>query len=208
MRTELIVDDHPFVRLAIKILLEKLDYEVVAEADNGVDAVQRARELEPQLIVMDLNIPRLDGLEVITRITALGLSSRIVVLTEQSPAFYSERCMRAGALGYVSKTAELDELQLAVRAVMLNKSFFPRLEDHGRMANHVNESESRQIENLSNRELSILRYIARGMKNKEISELMLLSDKTVSTYKTRLIDKLNLKSVVALAEFAKRNQLI
>ncbi len=126
MRTALIVDDHPFVRLAIKILLEKLDYEVVAEADNGVDAVQRARELEPQLIVMDLNIPRLDGLEVITRITALGLSSRIVVLTEQSPAFYSERCMRAGALGYVSKTAELDELQLAVRAVMLNKSVFPQ----------------------------------------------------------------------------------
>ncbi|WP_017905486.1 response regulator transcription factor [Pseudomonas asplenii] len=208
MRTALIVDDHPFVRLAIKILLEKLDYEVLAEADNGVDAVQRARELEPQLIVMDLNIPRLDGLEVITRISALGLPSRIVVLTEQSPAFYSERCMRAGALGYVSKTAELDELQLAVRAVMLNKSFFPRLEDHGRMATHVNETEARQIENLSNRELSILRYIARGMKNKEISELMLLSDKTVSTYKTRLIDKLNLKSVVALAEFAKRNQLL
>ncbi|WP_191486598.1 response regulator transcription factor [Pseudomonas sp. FEN] len=207
MRTALIVDDHPFIRMAIKVLLEKEGFEVVAEADNGVDAVQLARELAPSLIVMDLNIPRLDGLEAIKRLSDLQLPSKLVVLTEQAPEFYSERCMRAGAMGYISKTAELVELRLAIQAVMLNKSFFPRLEGHVQgQAGGV--SEPVLIDSLSNRELSILRYIARGMKNKDISELMLLSDKTVSTYKTRLIDKLNLKSVVALAEFAKRNQLI
>src|SRR5450830_21449 len=207
MRTALIVDDHPFIRMAIKVLLEKEGFKVVAEADNGVDAVQLARELAPDLIVMDLNIPRLDGLEAIKRLTDLHLSSKLVVLTEQAPEFYSERCMRAGAMGYISKTAELIELRLAIQAVMLNKSFFPRLEGHVQ-GQGASVSEPALIDSLSNRELSILRYLARGMKNKDISELMLLSDKTVSTYKTRLIDKLNLKSVVALAEFAKRNQLI
>jgi len=207
MRTALIVDDHPFIRMAIKVLLEKEGFKVVAEADNGVDAVQLARELAPDLIVMDLNIPRLDGLEAIKRLTDLHLSSKLVVLTEQAPEFYSERCMRAGAMGYISKTAELIELRLAIQAVMLNKSFFPRLEGHVQ-GQGASVSEPVLIDSLSNRELSILRYLARGMKNKDISELMLLSDKTVSTYKTRLIEKLNLKSVVALAEFAKRNQLI
>ena len=207
MRTALIVDDHPFIRMAIKVLLEKEGFKVVAEADNGVDAVQFARELSPSLIVMDLNIPRLDGLEAIKRLTDLHLSSKLVVLTEQAPEFYSERCMRAGAMGYISKTAELIELRLAIQAVMLNKSFFPRLEGHVQ-GQGASVSEPVLIDSLSNRELSILRYLARGMKNKDISELMLLSDKTVSTYKTRLIEKLNLKSVVALAEFAKRNQLI
>ena len=207
MRTALIVDDHPFIRMAIKVLLEKEGFKVVAEADNGVDAVQLARELSPSLIVMDLNIPRLDGLEAIKRLNDLHLPSKLVVLTEQAPEFYSERCMRAGAMGYISKTAELIELRLAIQAVMLNKSFFPRLEGHVQ-GQGASVSEPLLIDSLSNRELSILRYLARGMKNKDISELMLLSDKTVSTYKTRLIDKLNLKSVVALAEFAKRNQLI
>ena len=207
MCTALIVDDHPFIRMAIKVLLEKEGFKVVAEADNGVDAVQLARELSPDLIVMDLNIPRLDGLEAIKRLTDLHLPSKLVVLTEQAPEFYSERCMRAGAMGYISKTAELIELRLAIQAVMLNKSFFPRLEGHTQ-GQGASVSEPVLIDSLSNRELSILRYLARGMKNKDISELMLLSDKTVSTYKTRLIDKLNLKSVVALAEFAKRNQLI
>ncbi len=207
MRTALIVDDHPFIRMAIKVLLEKEGFQVVAEADNGVDAVQFAREMAPSLIVMDLNIPRLDGLEAIKRLSDLRLPSKLVVLTEQAPEFYSERCMRAGAMGYISKTAELIELRLAIQAVMLNKSFFPRLDGHVQGLGGV-VSEPVLIDSLSNRELSILRYIARGMKNKDISELMLLSDKTVSTYKTRLIEKLNLKSVVALAEFAKRNQLI
>ncbi|WP_073526535.1 response regulator transcription factor [Pseudomonas fluorescens] len=204
----LVVDDHPFIRSSVKMLLQQEHFDVVAEADNGVDAVQMAREFEPDLIVLDIAMPKLDGLEVITRLCALGLKCKILVLTSQSPLFYSMRCMKAGAAGYISKTNDLDELTKAIKAVMGGYTFFPNLAGSSVRRSDSEATDLELIQSLSDRELTILQRLSLGLSNKEIGDSMLLSNKTVSTYKTRLIEKLNVKSVVYLADFAKRNNLV
>ncbi|NMX91257.1 MULTISPECIES: response regulator transcription factor [unclassified Pseudomonas] len=204
----LVVDDHPFIRSSVKMLLKQEHFDVVAEADNGADAVQMAREHEPDLIVLDIAMPKLDGLEVIARICALGLKCKILVLTSQSPLFYSMRCMKAGAAGYISKTNDLNELIKAIKAVMDGYTFFPNLANSSVRRSDVETTDLELIQRLSDRELTILQQLSQGLSNKEIGDAMLLSNKTVSTYKTRLIEKLNVKSVVYLADFAKRNNLI
>lgn len=208
MYKALVVDDHPFIRSSVKMLLKQEEFEVVAEADNGADAVQLARELEPDLIILDISMPKLDGLEVISRISALKVSSKILVLTSQSALFYSMRCMKAGAAGFISKTNDLDELVKAIKAVMSGYTFFPNLATSSVRRSDVEATDLQLIQSLSDRELTILQQLSNGLSNKEIGDTMLLSNKTVSTYKTRLIEKLNVKSVVYLADFAKRNNLI
>lgn len=208
MQKALVVDDHPFIRSTVKMLLKQEGFEVVAETDNGVDAVQLVREHQPELILLDIAMPRMDGLEVLSRIAALGLTSKILILTSQSPLYYSARCMKAGAAGYISKVDDLSELIKGIKAVMSGYMYFPNLAVSSVRRSDSEASEQAMIQSLSDRELSILQQLALGMSNKDIGESMLLSSKTVSTYKTRLIEKLNMKSVVYLADFAKRNYLI
>jgi two-component system response regulator EvgA len=202
------VDDHPFIRSSVKMLLKQEKFEVVAEAGNGADALQMAREHEPDLIILDISMPKLDGLEVISRISALGMPSKILVLTSQSPLFYSMRCMKAGAAGYISKTNDLDELVKAIKAVMSGYTFFPNLATSSVRRGDAEATDLELIQSLSDRELTILQQLSNGLSNKEIGDAMLLSNKTISTYKTRLIEKLRVKSVVYLADFAKRNNLV
>lgn len=204
----MVVDDHPFIRSSVKMLLKQENFEVVAEADNGADALQLAREYAPDLIVLDIGMPKLDGLEVIRRITALNLKCKILVLTSQSANFYAVRCMQAGAAGYISKTDDMGELVKAIKAIMEGYTFFPELATSSVRRSDVEATDLELIQSLSDRELMILQQLSNGLSNKEIGEAMLLSSKTVSTYKTRLIDKLKVKSVVYLADFAKRNNLI
>lgn len=208
MLKAIVVDDHPFIRSSVKMLLKQEHFEVVAEADNGADAVQLAREHAPDLIILDIAMPKLDGLEVISRISALGLSSKILVLTSQSALFYSMRCMKAGAAGYISKTNDLDELIKAIKAVMDGYTFFPNLATSSVRRSDVDATDLELIQSLSDRELAILQQLSNGLSNKEIGDAMLLSNKTVSTYKARLTEKLKVKSVVYLADFAKRNNLV
>lgn len=204
----MVVDDHPFIRSSVKMLLKQENFDVVAEADNGADALQLAREYAPDLIVLDIGMPKLDGLEVIRRITALNLKSKILVLTSQSANSYAMRCMQAGAAGYISKTDDMGELVKAIKAIMEGYTFFPELATSSVRRSDVEATDLELIQSLSDRELMILQQLSNGLSNKEIGEAMLLSSKTVSTYKTRLIDKLKVKSVVYLADFAKRNNLI
>ena len=204
----LIADDHSLIRSAMKVLLESQGYEVVAEAANGTDTVQLARLHHVDLIVLDITMPGLDGLEVINRIRVAGLDNRILVLTSQSPLFYSQRCMKAGAAGFISKSQDLTELLRAVKIIMDGYTFFPYLAASSVRNSDANMSDVELIQHLSARELYILQQLARGLSNKKIAEDMILSSKTISTYKARLIEKLNIKSVVYLADFAKRNDLI
>ena len=204
----LIADDHSLIRSAVKVLLQNQGYNVVAEATNGIDAVQLARQHVVDMVILDITMPGLDGLDVISRIKASGLNSRILVLTSQPPLFYSQRCMKAGAAGFISKTQDLSELLRAIKVVMVGYMFFPNLTITSVRNSDGTLSDLELIEQLSARELSILQQLARGLSNKKIAEDMTLSSKTISTYKTRLIEKLNIKSVVYLADFAKRNDLI
>lgn len=204
----LIADDHSLIRSAMKILMQNQGYDVVAEATNGADAVQLARLHHVDLMVLDITMPGLDGLEVINRVRASGLNTRILVLTSQSPLFYSQRCMKAGAAGFITKSQDLTELLRAIKVIMDGYTFFPYLAASSVRNSDSTMSDIELIQHLSARELYILQQIARGLSNKKIAEDMILSSKTISTYKTRLIEKFNIKSVVYLADFAKRNDLI
>ena len=103
MHTVLIVDDHPVIRLAVRVLLEKHGLQVVAETDNGVDAIQLVREHEPDVVILDIGIPKLDGLTVISRIKSLELRTQVLVLTSQSAEAFCKRCIQVGARGFVNK---------------------------------------------------------------------------------------------------------
>ncbi|KAE9659482.1 response regulator transcription factor [Pseudomonas sp. PB105] len=204
----LIVDDHPFIRATVRYLLKQEGFDSIYEADNGADAMQAVREQHPDLIILDLAMPKLGGLEVISRVKALGLDCKILVLTSYLAVFFSTRCMRAGAMGFVSKTGELDELQKAIRAIRSGYSCFPSLPTSSVRRDDLQSTERELVEALSDRELAVLQKLALGLGNKEIAENMLLSHKTISTYKTRLKEKLRMSSVVHLSKFAQRNHLI
>ncbi|WP_460104627.1 response regulator [Pseudomonas sp. S2_D10] len=204
----LIVDDHPIVRLAGRLLLERDGHEVVGEADNGVDAVSMARDLQPDVMLLDLDIPKLGGLEVIARVQTLPAPPRVLVLSSQDPAFFSGRCMRAGAHGYVYKQENTAELLAGIKAVLSGYGFFPNQALKSIRNNSQDRDESQLLESLSDRELTVLRYLALGYTNKQIADEFLINNKTVSSYKKRLQDKLGENSVVGLSGFAKRNLVV
>ncbi|HEK4018028.1 TPA: response regulator transcription factor [Pseudomonas aeruginosa] len=203
----LIVDDHPVIRMAMKMLLEAEGHQIVGDTDNGVDAISLGRELKPDLVILDIGIPRLDGLEVISRLMVLALPLKILVLTGQSASLFALRSMQAGAAGFVCKQGGLAELVTAMNAVASGYSYFPssamRPVQQGAYSDDVE-----LLGRLSDREVSVLQYLSQGYSNKQISEQMFISNKTVSTYKARLLLKLNAGSLVDLIEFAKRNTLI
>ena len=202
------MDDHPVVRAAIKIVLKQEGFNRIYEASSGNEVLPMIREHKPDLVVLDLVMPSLDGLSVLGRIQASDVRCRVLVFTSQEPMFYQDRCRRAGAEAYVSKTNDLQHLHKAVHAVMAGYTYFAKLSSNSVSLNPLQRSEKEMIDGLSDRELEIFRHLARGAKNKVIAEAMHLSHKTVSTYKTRLIDKLNVESLVHLSDFAKRNHLI
>lgn len=208
MYTALVADDHPFIRFTLKMLLEQINIKVVAEADNGADAVKLARVHSPNIIILDICMPKLDGLEVLRRITKMRLPSKIIIFSSRSELFYSARCMQAGAAGFISKASEIEELEKVIKRVMDGCVLFPNMASSLVGRNNISLSDRDLIQKLSDRELTILTYLSLGYTNKEIGDSMLISNKTVSTYKTRLIEKINVKSVVYLADFAKRNGLV
>jgi len=206
MNTVFIIDDHPVIRLAIRMLLEhEENFKVVGETDNGCDAIQMVRECMPDLIILDISIPKLDGLEVLCRFNAMNASMKTLVLTAQSPTLFATRCMRSGADGYVCKEGDLSELMSAIRAVLSGYNYFPS------QALNPNDEACKELElfkAVNDRELMVLQLFAQGRTNKEIAKGMFLSNKTVSTYKKRLTQKLQAKSLVELIEMAKRNALV
>lgn len=206
-RKILIVDDHPVVVLALKIILEQSGFEVIAETNNGVDALKLIKELSPDAVILDIGIPQLDGLEVIERSRKLVKSPPILVLTAQPSDHFVSRCIQAGASGFVSKQKDMNEVTGALRAIITGHSYFPIISNNNMIAKS-SQDEAELVKKLSTREMVVLQQLAVGLSNKEIAERMLLSNKTISTYKTRLLDKLNAKNLVDIIEIAKRQNLI
>ncbi|WP_330210889.1 response regulator transcription factor [Pseudomonas sp. AM4(2022)] len=204
-----IVDDHPLMRMAVRVMLEGEGHTIMAEVDNGVDALETVRKLLPDLIVLDLSIPKMDGLSVIAHLKAIGISTKVLILTSGDTSNFAVRSLQAGADGFVCKDDSLDELVGAVKAVLSGYTYFPAdtiqmLRDNSQAASQ----ESQKISQLSDREIIVLKLLARGMGNQDIAEELLISHKTVSTYKVRLLRKLSAENLIALVELAKRNALI
>ncbi|MFJ4066420.1 response regulator [Pseudomonas sp. NPDC089996] len=206
MNTVFIVDDHPVIRLAVRMLLENQNYKVVGESDNGVDAMQLIRETQPELVILDISIPKLDGLEVLSRFQAMAVPHKVLVLTAQSPALFAVRCMHSGAAGYVCKQEDLSELLSAIKAVLAGYNYFPSQAIHN--THESADADLRLFRLVNDRELMVLQLFAQGRSNQEIAKGMFLSNKTVSTYKKRLMQKLQVDTLVDLIEMAKRNALV
>lgn len=206
MGSIVIVDDHPLIRLAVRVMLENEGHRIMAEVDNGSDALETARKLLPDLIILDLGIPNMDGFAVISHLKSIGLAVKILVLTSGDSRNFAIRCLQAGAAGFICKDDNLDELAGAVKAVLSGKLYFPddtlfMLRENAQAASE----ESTLIAQLSDREITVLKLLAQGLGNQEIAETLIISHKTVSTYRVRLQRKLNAPNIVTLVELAKRN---
>ena len=208
MHSVFIVDDHPVIRLAVRMLLENEGYRVTGESDNGVDAMQMTRETVPDLIILDIGIPKLDGLEVLSRFNSMAVPMKVLVLTAKSPVLFATRCMLSGACGYVCKQEDLSELLSAIKAVLSGYNYFPSQAINPLRHQDSGDSEMELFKTVNDRELMVLQLFAQGKSNKEIASGMFLSNKTVSTYKKRLMQKLKANSLVELIEMAKRNALV
>ncbi|WP_321881176.1 response regulator transcription factor [Burkholderia cepacia] len=206
-----VVDDHPLIRMAVRAILERDGYEVVAECHTGVDGVQAARTLEPDLVILDLVIPGLDGFSVMERLRSAKLASSILVLTSGDTRNYAMRCLQAGASGFVCKDGGLNEVSEAVKAVLAGYSYFPRVvtdmlrENLQEITTNEGRAPVAELDGLTDREMTILGLLVRGMNNQEIGRALMLSHKTVSTYKMRLMSKLNAPNMVELVKVAQRN---
>ncbi|QEM80408.1 response regulator transcription factor [Halomonas binhaiensis] len=197
-----VVDDHPMIRLAVSFSLDNHGIKVVGESDNGADAIQLIKVQKPDLAILDIGIHGLDGLAVIRRIQALDNPSRVLVLTSYPPEIYAMRSYLAGASGFVSKDKDMSILVSGVKTIIGGYTFFPSLSSDPSDA--PCNSECDLIKLLSNRELMVFNKLLKGMSNKEISQSMLLSNKTISTYKVRIFDKLGVSNMIELYDLARR----
>jgi two-component system response regulator FimZ (fimbrial Z protein) len=199
MKRIVVVDDHPIV---LKMLVNVLhtEYELVGECGDGEEGLRMVQSLQPDLVILDLELPKLDGLSVIRGIRSKQPETRILVLSAKPELVMANHTRMAGANGYVSKSRGVEELCGVVKAVLLGYDCFP--------AGSCGGGRDVALNGLSPREVEVLQYLARGMSNKGIAARLGLSDKTVSTYKTRVLDKLGVSSLAALIEFATLNKLI
>lgn len=208
MRRIIIADEQAVTRHAVRLLLEKEGFEVLLESGDGLDTLRAAHELHPDLIVAGLGLARLGGLEVVRRLHQREPDLKTLVLASQDSEHFVGLCIEAGASGFVSKRGDLGELTLAVRSLLQNRTFFPARAPAAGPANAGDLAEADRLRSLSAREMSVLYYLASGYTNRAIADELLLSDRTVSTYKLRLFRKLKLDNMMELAELAWRNNIL
>lgn len=207
----LIGDDHTIVRSGVRLLLEaEADIDVVGEAGNGLEVLALAESLSPDVIIMDIAMPEMDGLEATRRIKAQMPQINVLVLTMHRSDEYFYEMLRAGASGYVLKGARTSELINAVRVVSRGEVFlYPTMaqrlvQDYFSLkGNNIDQDVS-----LSPREKEILQFIAEGYSNKEIAEKLVISQSTVHTHRSNLLTKLGLNSRHELVQYARERGLI
>jgi len=204
----LLADDHSVVRQGFRRILESQpDMEIVGEAANGREAVCLASELKPDVIVMDVAMPELNGIEATRRIAETSVRTRVLALSMHKDAVYVREILRAGARGYLLKDAFEGDLVTAVRAVARGEAYLAPAVSEAVLSDyrqHVTDP----IDLLTSREREVLQLIAEGKTNKEIAALLQLSVYTVDAHRGRIMEKLNLHSTGELVRFAVRKGLI
>jgi len=204
----LLADDHALVRQGFRMILEEQpDMEIVGQAGNGREAVELASKLHPDVAVMDVAMPELNGIEATRRITTVSPRTRVLALSMHKDSMYVREILRAGARGYLLKDSGDADLVAAVRAVAKGDGYISPsvsgavLSDYRR---HVTDP----LDLLTSREREVLQMIAEGKTNKEIATSLSLSVYTVEAHRGRVMEKLNLHSTGELVRFALRNGLI
>ncbi len=209
----LLADDHKLMRSGLRLLLERQpDMTVVAEADDGREAVEKTASLKPEVAVLDIAMPNLNGIEACLQITQSNPAIAIVMLSMHSDESYVLRALKAGARAYLLKDSAESDLVRAIHAVAEGKSFFSPavskvlLEDYVRKLQRAGGEDSFDL--LTPREREILQLIAEGKSNKDVANLLNLSVYTVETHRANLMQKLNLRSVPELILYAVRKGII
>ena len=204
----LLADDHAVVRRGFRMILaSQPDMEVVAEAMNGREAVELAQSVQPDVVVMDVSMPELNGIEGTRRIMESCPRTRVLALSMHRDSVYVREILRAGARGYLVKDADDDALIGAVRAVARGEGYLsPSVADA--VLDDYRKHVSNPIDLLTSREREVLQLIAEGKTNKEIANILTLSVYTVESHRGRIMEKLNLHSGSDVVRFALRNGLI
>ncbi|HEU5127946.1 MAG TPA: response regulator transcription factor [Glycomyces sp.] len=207
MTTLLIVDDHPLQRMGFRMLVESQpDLTVLGEADNGADAVRKAADLGPDVVLMDVRMPGVDGIEATRRIIASGGRSRVLVLTTFDLDEYAYAALRAGASGFLVKDAQPEELLAGIRVVAagdavvapkLTRRLLDRFADQFPVEGEAGNGRAAvRLEALTERELEVLTAIGRGWNNTEIAERFHLAESTVKTHVGRILAKVGARDRV------------
>lgn len=206
----LLVDDHSLVRAGLRrVIDEAVDIVVAAEARNGQESIAQFAEVNPDVVVMDISMPKMDGMEASRRLLSLHPQARILILTRYHEEHYAVRTIKAGCLGYLTKGSSTRELHAAIRAVAQGRKF---LSEEGRDVVNLQLLSSRDgltpLQSLSDREFQVFCLLARGQALKEVAVTLGLSAKTVETYRSRVLQKLCLHNNVEICRFAIQHGVI
>ncbi len=209
----LLADDHKLIRAGLVLVVQQQpDLSVIGEADDGRQAVQLVESLRPDVVVMDIGMPNLNGIEAARQITASRPDTAVVILSMHADEGYVLRALKAGARAYLLKDSATTDLVQAIRAVVEGKSFFSPavskvlLQDYMRKLQRSGAEDSYDL--LSPREREVLQLVAEGQSNKEVANLLNLSTYTVETHRAKIMQKLNLKGAPELILYAVRKGII
>ncbi|MGJ8620104.1 MAG: response regulator [Methylophilaceae bacterium] len=204
----MLVDDHAVVRMGFKMLLETSDdIKVITEAENGEEAIKAYMEHKPDVIVMDITMPGMGGMEAIERILNKEPSAKILVLSAHEDSVHPKRVLNAGAKGYVTKRSAAEELIKAIRAVASGKKYIEATVAQ-QMAIQQLSGEQNPVDVLSEREFEVFMSLAKGKTTNEIAETLFLSPRTVGTHLYNIKQKLNANNSAEIALIAMRSGLI
>jgi len=205
----LIADDHPIVREGLKqILMDAPDIVISGEAKDGIEVLNKIKEENYDVILLDISMPRKDGIEVLNALRKEKVKPRVLILSIHPEEQYAIRTLKAGAYGYLTKDSAPNELISAIRKVSIGKKYIsPFLAEE--LVDNLRVSLGKAPhETLSNREYQVMLLLASGKSMKEIAKELFLSIKTVSTYKTRILKKMKMKSTFKIIYYAIKNKLI
>ena len=204
----LLADDHAVVRKGFRLILEtQPDMEVVGEASNGRDAVSLTEQLKPDIVVMDVSMPELSGIEATRRVTEVSPRTRVLALSMHKESVYVREIVRAGAKGYLLKDAADGDLLSAVRSVARGEGYLSPAVSEAVLSDYRRHV-TNPVDLLTSREREVLQMIAEGKTNKDIANVLNLSVYTVEAHRGRIMEKLNLHNTGDIVRFALRNGLI
>jgi DNA-binding NarL/FixJ family response regulator len=204
----LLVDDHEVVRAGLRTLLQReADFEVIGEATNGRKAIERVRKLLPDVVVMDVSMPELNGIDATRQVIAAVPGVKVIGLSASEDDRMTIEMLRAGAAGHLTKSAAFEELVTAIRTVIKGNVYFRPSVVMRIAADSVDEPPHSAFERLSSREREVLQLIAEGKATKEVAAMLSVSVKTAETHRRNLMEKLHVDSVAELTKYAIREGL-
>jgi DNA-binding NarL/FixJ family response regulator len=205
-----LADDHRMVRQGLRAILElEPDFELVGEAENGLDAIRLTERLQPDVLILDWLMPELNGLEVTKQVARRAKRTRVVVLSMHSNLGYVVEALRAGANAYVLKEASADDLVQAIRAVMEGKRYFSAPISEAEIESYLRKAEGVPFDlydTLTEREREVLQLTAEGHSGNEIADRLFISPRTVESHRANLMRKLNVRNQKELIRFAMQRQ--